>query len=142
LRQQILWNKFHIRCAYFTPNCTWSLNYSVLVCHHLQKIHVLRRREYLLFLRDIVDLGSFSPVLEAFWAGQPETWLPAPSVSLPILLSITRFRFPKGIDPGLLNWAIRTRISSWFGPLLVTPTFLLLKVATLLSSCCPGCSYL
>jgi hypothetical protein len=23
--------KFHIRCAYFTPNCTWSLNYSVLV---------------------------------------------------------------------------------------------------------------
>jgi hypothetical protein len=31
LPQQILWNKFHIRCAYFTPNCTWSLNYSVLV---------------------------------------------------------------------------------------------------------------
>jgi hypothetical protein len=28
LPQQILWNKFHIRCAYFTPNCTWSLNYS------------------------------------------------------------------------------------------------------------------
>jgi hypothetical protein len=28
---QILWNKFHIRCAYFSPNCTWSLNYSVLV---------------------------------------------------------------------------------------------------------------
>jgi hypothetical protein len=31
LLQQILWNKFHIRCAFFTPNCTWSLNYSVLV---------------------------------------------------------------------------------------------------------------
>jgi hypothetical protein len=31
LPQQILWNKFHIRCAYFSPNCTWSLNYSVLV---------------------------------------------------------------------------------------------------------------
>jgi hypothetical protein len=31
LPQQILWNKFHIRCAYFTPNCTWSPNYSVLV---------------------------------------------------------------------------------------------------------------
>jgi hypothetical protein len=31
LPQQILWKKFHIRCAYFTPNCTWSLNYSVLV---------------------------------------------------------------------------------------------------------------
>jgi hypothetical protein len=31
LPQQILWNKFHIRCAYFTPNCTWSLNYSVFV---------------------------------------------------------------------------------------------------------------
>jgi hypothetical protein len=31
LPQQILWNKFHIRCAYSTPNCTWSLNYSVLV---------------------------------------------------------------------------------------------------------------
>jgi hypothetical protein len=31
LSQQISWNKFHIRCAYFTPNCTWSLNYSVLV---------------------------------------------------------------------------------------------------------------
>jgi hypothetical protein len=29
--QQILWNKFQIRCAYFTPNCTWSPNYSVLV---------------------------------------------------------------------------------------------------------------
>jgi hypothetical protein len=24
-------HKFHIRCAYFTPNCTWSPNYSVLV---------------------------------------------------------------------------------------------------------------
>jgi hypothetical protein len=31
LPQQILWKTFHIRCAYFTPNCTWSLNYSVLV---------------------------------------------------------------------------------------------------------------
>jgi hypothetical protein len=31
LPQQILWSKFHIRCAYFTPNCTWSPNYSVLV---------------------------------------------------------------------------------------------------------------
>jgi hypothetical protein len=31
LQQQILWNKFNIHCAYFTPNCTWSLNYSVLV---------------------------------------------------------------------------------------------------------------
>jgi hypothetical protein len=31
LLQQILWNKFHIRCAYFTTNCTWSPNYSVLV---------------------------------------------------------------------------------------------------------------
>jgi hypothetical protein len=31
LPQQILMNKFHIRCAYFTPNCTWSPNYSVLV---------------------------------------------------------------------------------------------------------------
>jgi hypothetical protein len=31
LPQQILWNTFHIRCAYFTPNCTWSPNYSVLV---------------------------------------------------------------------------------------------------------------
>jgi hypothetical protein len=31
LLQQILWNKFHIRCAYFTPNCTWSPNYSVIV---------------------------------------------------------------------------------------------------------------
>jgi hypothetical protein len=31
LWQQILWNKFNIRCAYFTPNCTWSPNYSVLV---------------------------------------------------------------------------------------------------------------
>jgi hypothetical protein len=29
LLQQILWNKFHIRCAYFTPNCTWSPNDSV-----------------------------------------------------------------------------------------------------------------
>jgi hypothetical protein len=33
LPQQIFWNKFHIRCAYFTPNCTWSLNYSVLVLY-------------------------------------------------------------------------------------------------------------
>jgi hypothetical protein len=31
LLQQILWDKFHIRCAYFTPYCTWSPNYSVLV---------------------------------------------------------------------------------------------------------------
>jgi hypothetical protein len=31
LPQQILWNKFHIRCAYFSSNCTWSPNYSVLV---------------------------------------------------------------------------------------------------------------
>jgi hypothetical protein len=31
LWQQILWNKFGICCAYFTPNCTWSPNYSVLV---------------------------------------------------------------------------------------------------------------
>jgi hypothetical protein len=38
LPQQILWNKFHIRCAYFTPNCTWSLNYSVLVA--LVNLHV------------------------------------------------------------------------------------------------------
>jgi hypothetical protein len=114
-------------------------NYCYLCCHYLQKIRVLRKRGHLLFLRDRVDLGSFLPVLEAFWAGQPETGLPAPSVSLPILLSITRFRFPKGIDPGLLNWAIRTRISSRFCPLLVTPTFLLHKVSTLLSSRCPCC---
>jgi hypothetical protein len=64
---------------------------------------VLRKRGHLLFLRDRVDLDSFSPVLEAFWAVQPETWLPALSVSLPILLPITRFRFAKGIGPGLLN---------------------------------------
>jgi hypothetical protein len=31
LLQHIFWNKFHIRCAYFTPYCTWSPNYSVLV---------------------------------------------------------------------------------------------------------------
>jgi hypothetical protein len=31
LWQQILWNKFYKRCAYFTPNCTWSPKYSVLV---------------------------------------------------------------------------------------------------------------
>jgi hypothetical protein len=31
LPQQIWWNKFYIRCAYFTPNCPWSPNYSVLV---------------------------------------------------------------------------------------------------------------
>jgi hypothetical protein len=31
VKQQILWNKFYIRRAYFTPNCTWSPNYSVLV---------------------------------------------------------------------------------------------------------------
>jgi hypothetical protein len=31
LWKQILWIKFHIRCAYFTPNRTWSTNYSVLV---------------------------------------------------------------------------------------------------------------
>jgi hypothetical protein len=36
LPQQILRNKFHIRCAYFTPNCTWSLNYSVLVIFYRQ----------------------------------------------------------------------------------------------------------
>jgi hypothetical protein len=42
LPQQILWNKFHIRCAYFTPNCTWSLNYSVLVS------------SYVLFLNNVV----------------------------------------------------------------------------------------
>jgi hypothetical protein len=58
---------------------------------------VLRKRGHLLFLWDRVDLGSLSPVLEAFWAGLPETWLPALSVSLPILLSITRFRFPRAL---------------------------------------------
>jgi hypothetical protein len=31
LWQQILGRKFHIRCAFFTPYCTWSPNYSVLV---------------------------------------------------------------------------------------------------------------
>jgi hypothetical protein len=36
LPQQILWNKFHIRCAYFTPNCSWSLNYSVLVSSYFE----------------------------------------------------------------------------------------------------------
>jgi hypothetical protein len=42
LPQQILWNKFHIRCAYFTPNCTWSLNYSVLVL----KMRKIKRFQY------------------------------------------------------------------------------------------------
>jgi hypothetical protein len=110
---------------------------SYLRCNHLQKRHVLGRRGHLLSLRDIVGLGYFSPVLKAFWAGQPEMWLPAPSVSLPILLSVTRLRFSKGIDPGLLHWAIRTRIGSWLLPLLVTPTLLLFKVTTLLCSRCP-----
>jgi hypothetical protein len=36
LPQKILWNKFHIRCASFTPNCTWSPNYSVLVLFALK----------------------------------------------------------------------------------------------------------
>jgi hypothetical protein len=40
LPQQILWNKFHIRCAYFTPNCTWSLNYSVLVQYGLRFVEI------------------------------------------------------------------------------------------------------
>jgi hypothetical protein len=31
LWEQILWINFHIRRAYFTPNRTWSPNYSVLV---------------------------------------------------------------------------------------------------------------
>jgi hypothetical protein len=93
-------------------------NYRYLRCHHLQKIHVLRKRGHLLFLRGRVGLRSISPVLEAFWAGQPEMWLPAPSVSLPILLPITRFRFPKGIDLSLLNRAIRICIGLQFLPLL------------------------
>jgi hypothetical protein len=126
-------------CSYLYEWEGTYINYRYLCCHHIQKVHMLRKRGHLLFLRGRVGLGSFSPVLEAFLAGQPEMWLLAPSVSLPILLPITRFRFPKGIDPGLLNWAIRTRISLHFRPLLVTPTFLLLKVATLLSSCCPCC---
>jgi hypothetical protein len=37
-RQQILWNKFYICCAYFTPYCTWSPNYSVLVFFSLTDI--------------------------------------------------------------------------------------------------------
>jgi hypothetical protein len=45
LPQQILWNKFHIRCAYFTPNCTWSLNYSVLVKSE-QALSIGHNREY------------------------------------------------------------------------------------------------
>jgi hypothetical protein len=85
-----------------------------------------------LSLEDIGNLGSFSPVLKAFWAGQPETWLPAMSVSLPIQLSVTRLRFSKGINPGLLHWAIRTRIGLRLLPLLVNPTLLLFgKVTTL-----------
>jgi hypothetical protein len=44
LPQQIFWNKFHIRCAYFTPNCTWSLNYSVLVFKEEDKTCRRRRR--------------------------------------------------------------------------------------------------
>jgi hypothetical protein len=85
-----------------------------------------------------MGLGSFLPVLKAYWAGQPETWLPALSVSLPIQLSVTSFRFPKGIHPGLLYWAIRACIGSRLLPLLVTPTFLLFgKVTTLFSSRCP-----
>jgi hypothetical protein len=85
-----------------------------------------------------MGLGSFSLVLKGFWAGQPETWLPALSVSLPIQLSVTSFRFPKGIHLCLLYWAIRACIGSRFLPLLVTPTLLLFgKVNTLFSSRCP-----
>jgi hypothetical protein len=83
-------------------------------------------------------VGSFLPALEAFWAGQPDKWLPAPLVSLPLLLPITRFSFPKGVDLDLLNMAIRARIGSRLLPLLVaTALCLLFKVATLLSSPCP-----
>jgi hypothetical protein len=28
LLQQILWDQLQFRCAFFTPNRTWSLNYS------------------------------------------------------------------------------------------------------------------
>jgi hypothetical protein len=124
-------------CSYLCKLEGIYRNYRYLRSHRLQKRHALGRRRHLLSLRDIVRLGSFLSVLKAFWAGQPETWLPAPSVSLPILLSITRLRFPKGIDPGLLDWAIRTRVGSWLLPLLVTPTLLLFKVTSLLSSRCP-----
>jgi hypothetical protein len=41
LWQQIFWNTFYIRCAYVTPNCTWSLNYSVLVLF-LEKLKILQ----------------------------------------------------------------------------------------------------
>jgi hypothetical protein len=118
-------------------------NYRYLRCHHLQKIHVLRKRGHLLFLRGRVGLGSFLPVLEGFWAGQPETWLPAPSVSLPVLLPITRFRFPKGINLDLLNMAIRTRISSRFLPLLVPPLFVFcLKLPLFLAVAAPAAGVL
>jgi hypothetical protein len=49
---------------------------------------VLGRRGHQLSLRDIVGLGSFSPILKAFWAGQPETWLPA-SVVIKRVLAIS-----------------------------------------------------
>jgi hypothetical protein len=56
LPQQILWNKFHIRCAYFTPNCTWSLNYSVLVCPILTNFLLFDAEFHLIFTSFLICL--------------------------------------------------------------------------------------
>jgi hypothetical protein len=49
LWRQILWNKFHKRYASFTPNCTWSPNYSVLAL--LCFINCKLNGDYITFVR-------------------------------------------------------------------------------------------
>jgi hypothetical protein len=70
LWQQILWNKYYIRCAYFTPNCTWSLNYSVLVNYlFFTRCNVVGTwsREYQLSFSSPYSYSTFWQLFDIFW---------------------------------------------------------------------------
>jgi hypothetical protein len=114
-------------------------NYCYLCCHHLQKICALRKRGHLLFLKGQSGSGLLFACVGGVLGWSTGDVVASP-VSFPPHSAVHhKVQIPKGIGPGLLNWAIRTRISWRFRPLLVSHTFLLLKVATLLSSHCPCC---
>jgi hypothetical protein len=72
LWKQILWIKFHIHCAYFTPNRTCSPNYSVLV---LQKDAVVIEKSpnhKYHFARNTLYANVLSRT-NSFWVTRKET---------------------------------------------------------------------
>jgi hypothetical protein len=114
LQQQILWNKFHIRCAYFTPNCTWSLNYSVLVIPITHSPPAALRQGVARTVFDLVVDVMFNPIPHHLWPsdrvsrGQYSTSCEVMKSSLPSPSAALR----QGVAQAVFDLVVNVNVSS------------------------------